>query len=111
SLDEGTDPGVVLAGLGHWLDVVGKLYADDRSEVGWSWFVKDYCPGYSDQGAVSPLRGLVRKSLISDSNGNVAGILDAIDAGFRRLLDDVEKLELVRRAVLPAWQVLESELK
>ena len=35
----------------------------------------------------------------------------AIDAGFRRLLDDVEKLELVRRAVLPAWQVLEGEIK
>jgi hypothetical protein len=102
---------VVLAGLGHWLDVVGKLYAADRSEIGWSWFVKDYCPGYSDEGAVSPLRRLVRNSLVGDVDGNVAEILDAIDAGFRRLLDDVEKLELVRRAVLPAWQVLEGEIK
>jgi hypothetical protein len=111
SLDEGTDPGVVIAGLGHWLDVVGKLYADERSEIGWSWFVKDYCPGYSGEGAVSPLRRLVRNSLVGDIDGNVSGILDAIDAGFRRLLDDVERLELVRRAVLPAWQVLEGEIK
>jgi hypothetical protein len=111
SLDQGTDPGVVLAGLGHWLDMVGKLYAADRSEIGWSWFVKDYCPGYSHEGAVAPLRRLIHSSLVADIDANIAGILDAIDAGFRRLLDDVEKLELVRRAVLPAWQVLEGEIK
>jgi hypothetical protein len=111
SLDVGADAGVVLAGLGHWLDIVGKLYAAERSEIGWSWFVKDYCPGYSEDGAGGELRRLVRNSLVGDTEGNLAAILDAIDAGFRRLLDDVEKLELVRRAVLPAWQVLEGEIK
>src|SRR5262249_17033396 len=66
SLDEGADPAVVVAALGHWLNLVGRMYAAEGSEIGWSWFVRDYCPGYAAEGATKPLRRLVKRSLVGD---------------------------------------------
>jgi len=37
-------------------------------------------------------------------------VLDSVDAGFVALLDDVESVDVVRRAVLPAWKVISEEL-
>lgn len=101
----GTSPNVVLASLGQWLSVVGQLYVSNPSDVGWDWFLRDYCPGYQSHVASAELRDAIRRSLVADGLLDVRIALDSVGAGCLRLLDDAENQDDVRRAILPAWEV------
>jgi hypothetical protein len=50
-------------------------------------------------------------SLIRGTTLNVASVLGAVEAGFERLMDDAEHQEYVRRAVLPAWEILQRQVQ
>jgi hypothetical protein len=106
----GTDAPVALAAVAQWLSLVGGLYVGNETEVGWQWFLRDYCPQYAEPAAAEQLCRQVKGSLISEPDVNVAALLDALDYGLQRLLDDCEHQELVRRSVLPSWSVMETEL-
>lgn len=103
---EGVNPAVVLAALGQWLTLVGRVYVSSSDEVGWEWFLRDYC-SYSEESAQT-VRDAIRLALIGQPSVDVSTLLDHLDAGFRRFLDDAEYQDLVRRAVLPTWHVLEG---
>ena len=107
---EGTDPRVALASLAQWLSVVSQIYASDSGEIGWSWFLRDYGGPFADSEASTVLRRALRAAILREPTVNIAAVLDAFDEGFQRFLTDVESQNLVRRAVLPAWEVLEREL-
>jgi len=108
--EDGCSSGIVLGALGRWLSVVGLIYAANDGEVGWDWFLRDYCAGYGSPEASAELRRVIRGALIHGASVDVGAVLDSIGAGFVRLLDDAEAQELVRRQILPAWQVFERGL-
>jgi hypothetical protein len=103
--DAGASAAVVLAALGQWLSLVGGIYVSNPGEVGWDWFLRDYCPGYETPEASEDLRRVIRSALVSEPNIDLRIVLDSVSAGSARLLQDAETQDLVRRAVLPAWVV------
>jgi len=107
---DGTEPRVALASLAQWLSVVGKIYVSDSGEIGWSWFLRDYGGPFAGPEASTVLRRELHASIMREPTVSIAAVLDALDEGFLRMLSDVESQNLVRRAVLPAWEVLEREL-
>jgi len=106
--DQGADAGVILAAIGHWLDLVGHVYVASPDEIGWSWFLRDYCPGYEDTGARKALREQIRTSLLLEPQVDVGALLHTLDGGMTRFLRDAERQYLVRRAVLAQWKMLEE---
>jgi predicted transcriptional regulator len=108
--DEGGSSAVVLGALAQWLSLVGQIYVANGGEVGWDWFLRDYCAGYSSPDASAELRRVIRGALFDEPSVDVGAVLDSLGAGFLRLLDDAEGQELVRRQILPAWQVFERGL-
>lgn len=108
--DDGERPAVVLGALAQWLSVVGRVYVSNATEVGWDWFLRDYCRPYANPEASAEVRREISAGLLRGSVLNVGTVLQAIDAGFLRFLDDAENVDVVRRTVLPAWQVLSEEL-
>jgi len=107
----GTSASVALAAIAQWLSLIGRLYVSNESEVGWQWFMRDYCPPYSEPGLAERTCRLIRSSLLSTPRLDIAALLDSLDHGLARFLTDCEEQELVRRAVLPAWTVMEKELR
>ena len=108
--DQGASSAVVLASLAQWLDFVGEVYVANAGEVGWDWFMRDYCAGYATPQASAELRRAIRNALFAEPAVDVGRVLDSLGSGFLRLLDDVESQELVRRQVLPAWRIFEGRL-
>jgi Ribbon-helix-helix protein, copG family len=108
--EAGAKPSVVLSSLAHWLDLVGRVYVGQPNEIGWDWFLRDYCDGYQEREAREAFRRELEGSLVRGTTVNVPTVLGALEAGFLRLLDDAEHQEYVRRAVLPAWDILERTL-
>jgi hypothetical protein len=106
----GTDAAVAIAAVGQWLSLIGRLYVGNESDVGWQWFLRDYCAPYSDPDAAERVCEQIKISVLSAPSLDVAALLDSLDHGLARLLSDCEEQELVRRAVLPAWVVLAKEL-
>jgi hypothetical protein len=106
----GEKPAVVLAAIAGWLSIVGEVYGSNPGEAGWDWFLRDYCPEYSDSSARAALRKELRAALFTGTTVNVGTLLDALSTGFLRLVDDAENQELVRRSILPTWQVLDDGL-
>lgn len=109
--ESGTRPAVVLSSLGQWLDLVGEVYVGQANEIGWSWFLADYCPGYEEPEARESLHRELEGSLAFGTTLNVPAVLSALESGLVRFVDDAEHQELVRRAVLPAWEVVERRLR
>jgi hypothetical protein len=107
--DRGAGTTVLLAALGQWLSLVGHVYVSRGDEIGWDWFLRDYC-GYATPESSAEVRRIIRSGLIDPVEVDLASLLENFDAGFRRLIKDAEHQELVRRAVLPTWQVLEESL-
>ena len=103
-------PGIVLGALAHWLSLVGQIYGSNPGEPGWDAFLRDYCPEYQDRDKRAELRRTVRGGLLLGTRLNVGEVVETLDRGFLRFLDDAEHQDLVRRAVLPAWAVLERSL-
>ena len=108
--DDGVEPRVALASVAQWLSMVGQIYVSDSGEIGWSWFLRDYGGPFAGSEASAVLRRELRATVMRQPTVSVAAVLEALDAGFLRFLNDVENQNLVRRAVLPAWEVLEREL-
>jgi hypothetical protein len=109
--DNGERPGVVLAAAGQWLSLVGEIYVSNPGEPGWDWFLHDYCEAYAEPAKSESLRTEIKAALLRGTDLNVGAVLEALDAGFRRFLDETESQEIVRRAVLPTWHVLETRLR
>jgi hypothetical protein len=109
SWEVGASSRMVLAALGQWLGLVGQLYVSNPGEVGWDWFLRDYCPGYETPEASERLRRTIRTSLVAETPVDLRVVLDSLSAGCARLLHDAETQEAVRRAILPAWVVFERE--
>jgi hypothetical protein len=107
--EAGTPSSVVLAALAQWLSVIGRLYVGNPGEVGWGWFLRDYCPGYETPQAANELCRLLRPAPLHEASIDVRAVLESISAGCARLLHDAETQDLVRRSILPAWVVLEGE--
>jgi hypothetical protein len=105
--DRAADPAVVLAAVGQWLDLVGQVYVASPDEIGWSWFLRDYCPGYEHVAARDALREQIRTSLFREPEIDVTSLLHALDGGMTRLLRDAERQYLVRRVILAQWKVLD----
>lgn len=106
----GAEASIVLPALAQWLSLVGHLYVGNDSEIGWQWFIRDYCPLYSAPAAAQEVCRQIRGSVIWTPVLDVAALLDTLDDGLLRLLDDCQHQELVRRSVLPSWSVMEKEL-
>jgi hypothetical protein len=109
SWERGCNPSVVAAAIAHWLSLVGHVYVSNGDEVGWDWFLRDYC-GYSTPESSKAVRRGIRSALIGPFELDVPLLLDTLDAGFQRFLRDATHLEPVRRAVLPTWAILEEGL-
>lgn len=109
--ESGTKPAVVLSSLGQWLDLVGEVYVGQSNQIGWSWFLADYCPGYEEPDARESLQRELEGSLAFGTTLNVPAVLSALEAGLTRLMDDAEHQELVRRAVLPTWEIMQRRLQ
>ena len=107
--DDGVDTAVVLGAVGQWLSLVGRVYVSNGDETGWDWFLRDYC-GYVDDASSGAARDGIRGALIRPGQVDVPALLDRLDAGFCRLLNEAEQQELVRRAVLPTWHVLQDSV-
>jgi hypothetical protein len=110
SWDAGATSPLILAALGQWLSLVGHVYVSNSGEVGWDWFLRDYC-GYSSSNESAAVRRAIRAALINEVDVDISLLLDTLDAGFRRFLRDAEQQEPVRRAVLPTWHVLERSVE
>jgi len=54
--EAGLKPALVLSAVGRWLELVVQVYADQPNEIGWSWFLNDYCPDYADAEARGELQ-------------------------------------------------------
>jgi predicted transcriptional regulator len=109
--EAGTPSPVVFAALGQWLALIGRLYVSNAGEVGWDWFLRDYCPGYERPEASEELRRVIRFSLVSQPKIDVLAVLDSLAVGCARLLHDAETQDVVRRSILPIWAVLQKERK
>ena len=107
----GTPSSVVLAALGQWLSLIGRLYVSNAGEVGWDWFLRDYCPGYETPEASERLRRVIRSAPVSRADIDVRTVLDSLRAGCARLLHDAETQDAVRRSILPIWVVFEREAR
>lgn len=107
--EDGVDSNVVLGALGQWLSLVGRVYVSNGDETGWDWFLRDYC-GYTDETTSRSARDAIRAALIRPGQVDVPTLLDRLDAGFRRFLTEARDQELVRRAVLPTWHVLQESV-
>jgi hypothetical protein len=110
SWESGTKPAVVLSAVAHWLDLVGQVYVSQPNEIGWDWFLRDYCKEYGEPSARLELRTEIEAALTRGTTLNVAAVLASLETGFLRLIDDATNQEIVRRAVLPTWNVLEKRL-
>jgi hypothetical protein len=109
--ESGAKPAIVLASLAHWLDLVGEIYVGRANYIGWDWFLRDYCEGYEEPETREELRHELEGSLLRGATAlNIQAVLRSIEAGFLRLVDDAQHQEFVRRAVLPAWDVVERRL-
>jgi predicted transcriptional regulator len=108
--ESGAKAEVVLSAVGQWLDLVGQVYVGQPNEIGWSWFLRDYCPGFREARARDELRRELEGALAFGTDLDVGALLGALEAGFLRLMDDAEHREDVRRAVLPAWDALSKRL-
>ena len=108
--EAGVKPALVLSAIGRWLELDGQVYGDQPNEIGWGWFLHDYCADYAEREAREELRTEIEAALIRGTTLNIGAVLSSLDAGFLWFLDDAEHQEFVRRAVLPAWQVLEKRL-
>jgi len=108
--DQGADARVVLAAIGQWLDLVGEVYVASGDEVGWDWFLRDYCGGYGDGAAREELKRQIRAALLGEPSVDVGALLDTLDGGMTRLLRDAERQYLVRRAILATWKVMDERL-
>jgi hypothetical protein len=108
--DSGVDAAVVLAALGQWLSLVGEVYVSNPTDIGQTWFLRDYCPQYAESQAADGLCRHIKGALFETPMLDVGALLDAMSSGVVRLLEDAEHQELVRRAVLPTWRVLERSL-
>jgi predicted transcriptional regulator len=106
----GEDSRLIIGALGQWLNLVGLIYAGNETDVGWSWFVADYCAGFATKESRDQLRRAVRTGLVATGDLDVGALVESLEQGFGELLADVERQDAVRRAVLPAWRVLEAEL-
>jgi len=109
--ETGLSSSVVLAALGQWLSLLGELYVSNPGEVGWDWFLRDYCPGYETKEASEQLRRTIRSSLVVEPRVDLRIILDSLSAGCVRLLHDAETQDAVRRAILPAWAVFDRDAR
>jgi hypothetical protein len=109
--ETGTPSSVVLAAIGQWLSVMGRLYVSNPGEAGWEWFLRDYCPGYETPDSSEGLRRAIRAAPVTAANIDVRAVLDSMSAGCARLLHDAETQDLVRRAILPAWVAFQRESK
>jgi hypothetical protein len=101
---------VTLSAIAHWLDLVGEIYVSQPNQIGWDWFLRDYCSDYAEQESREQLRRELEASLIRGTTLDVGTVLESLEQGFLRLADDAEHQDLVRRAVLPSWEVLETRL-
>lgn len=108
--DDGARPRIILSAVAHWLDLVGQVYVGQANPIGWDWFLRDYCPGYSGADERASTVKEIEAALFRGTTLDVGTVLSSLDEGFRRFMDDAEHQELVRRAVLPAWDVLERGL-
>ena len=109
--ESGAKPAIVLSSLAQWLDIVGAVYVGQPNEIGWSWFLRDYCPGYEEVEAREALHRELEGALFRGTTVNVTSVLEALQYGFQRFMHDAEYQEDVRRAVLPTWDALEQRLK
>jgi predicted DNA-binding protein len=107
--NDGVEPAIVLASVGQWLSLVGYIYVSSADEIGWDWFLRDYC-GFATAESSEAARREIRAALLRPVDVDVSTLLDTLEAGFRRLMGDAEQQELVRRAVLPTWHVVEQNL-
>jgi hypothetical protein len=110
ALNSGTAPRVVVGAIAQWLDLVGQIYVGQPNPIGWDWFLRDYCPGFSVGDDRAPVLKAIEGALTRGFTHDVGVLVDSLDEGFRRFMDDAEHQEAVRRAVLPAWDVLERRL-
>lgn len=104
------DERVTLAALRTWLGLIGRAYAGDETYIGWSWFLKDYCPGYGEKATRDALDAATRGALIKGPTLDLDSVFEDLKAGLAAMVGDAEAQELVRRAVLPNWNVVEREL-
>ena len=100
----------MLSAIGSWLELVGRVYADQPNEIGWSWFLQDYCTEFVEREARDELRTEIEAGLIRGTTLNIGAVLSSLESGFLRFMDDAEHQDFVRRAVLPAWEVFEKRL-
>jgi hypothetical protein len=110
SWNAGAEPGLVLGAVGQWLSLVGRVYVQNETEVGWTWFLRDYCAPYAEAEAADYVCRQISGALIEAPSLDVGALLEALSAGFVRFLDDAEHQSVVRRQVLPVWVVLAREL-
>jgi hypothetical protein len=108
SLQRGEPARILLAAVGQWLSLVGWLYAANDGEAGWDWFIRDYCMGYSNSDDAKVLRRQIRGALFRSTTVDLEELLRVLEEACERFLGDVERHALVRRAVLPAWAVVEK---
>jgi hypothetical protein len=104
--DRREDARVVLAALGQWLDLVGEVYVSSGDQMGWEWFLRDYCVGYTEPQAREGLCKAVQGALIREPTIDIGAVLQSLDGGMTRLLRDAERQYLVRRAILASWKGL-----
>lgn len=109
--EAGAPSSVVLAALGQWLSLVGGLYVGNPGEVGWDWFLRDYCPSYETPEGSEQMRRAIRTALVAEPSVDLRVVLDSLAAGCARLIHDAETQDAVRRAILPAWVVFERECR
>lgn len=103
-------PAVLLAGAAEWLRLVSRIYAGHESAKVWDWFVGDYCRPFAETERFEQLRRDLTVGLVSGVTLNPRVVIEALDEAFLWLLDDLEGHDVVRRGVLPRWQLLEEEL-
>jgi predicted transcriptional regulator len=109
--ESGVRPAVVLSALAQWLDLVGQVYVGQPNEIGWSWFLRDYCVGYEEPEAREMFHREADGALVAGTTLNAGVVIEGLGEGFLRLLDDAVHQEDVRRPVLPMWEVLERSLR
>lgn len=109
--EDGSEPAIVLSAVAHWLSLVGEVYVSQPNQIGWDWFLRDYCPEYSERSERTEVQRVIGGSLVHEATLNVSALLGSLDSGFLRLLDEAEHYEIVRRAILPTWDVLERRLR
>jgi hypothetical protein len=106
----GAPPRVVVAALGQWLSLLGEIYVGHPADVGWTWFLRDYWSDRSETDVAQLVEAIPRAAAGVDPVVQVEDVLHSLADAFERFTSDVEQQELVRRSVLPAWQVVAGRL-